>query len=170
MFDGVIPIGDVPEKIDEPIHENGEEPPMDEEDHGVEKKDDEKDGYANVRDTTRLVEDLEAAEGVEDHPRTKNESPVGVEGDKSAYVDGNEEAGVREPEDAHSTKDKEKEVASPASGRTPELRKMIRSDVSRPRDGSLPNATVRESTLSKPTNPIRGLADVTALREIFFEN
>ena len=57
-------------------------------------------------------------------------------------------------------------VASPTGGRTLELRKTIRSGDSGPRNGSLSNATVRESNLSKSTNPIRGLADVPPLREI----
>ena len=122
-----------------------------------------------MRDTTRLVEDLEATEGVKDHPRPKNESAVGVEGYTSAYVDGNDNAGVRKPEEAHSTKDEDKDFASPTSRRTPELRKTIRSRDSGPRDGSLPKATVRKSTLSKTMNPIRGLADVPALGEIFWK-
>ena len=118
VFDGVTPIGDVAEKVDEPIPEDDEEPPMGE---------DEEDGYANVRDKTRLVEDPEGTEGVEEPQRIKNELPVGVDGVNSAYVGGSDDAGVREPDEAHRTEDEEKNVASPTYGRTPELGKTMRS-------------------------------------------
>ena len=157
VFDVVTPTGDVAENVDEPVPEDDEEPAMGE---------DKEDGYANVRDKTRLVEDLEGTEGVEEPPCMKNEWPIGVDAVKSAYVGGNDDAGVREPDEAHSTEDEDKNVASPTYRRTPELGKTLRSGDSVPHDGSLSNATVQKSTISKPTTPIRGLADVPPLREI----
>ena len=157
VFDGVSPTEDVAENVDEPISEDDEEPEMGE---------DEEDGYANVRDKTRLVKHLEGTEGVEEPPRMENELPIGFDAVKSAYFGGNDDAGVREPDEAHRTEDEDKNVESPTYGRTPELGKTMRSGDSVPHDGSLSNAMVRKLTMSKPTSPIRGLAEVPPLREI----
>ena len=96
----------------------------------------------------------------------KSELHIGVYGFKSEYVGGNDNAGEREPDEAHRTEDEDKNVASPTYGRTPESGKRMRSGDSGPHDGSPSNATVRKSTISNPTPPIRGLADVPPLREI----
>ena len=161
VFDGVTPTGDVTENVDEPIPEDDEEPPMGE---------DEEDGYAKVRDRKRLFEDPEGTEGVEEPPRIKNELPVGIDGVESAYVGGNDDAGVREPDKAHRTKYEDKNVAPPTCGRTPELGKTMRSGDAEPRDGSLSNSTERKSTISKPNTPVRGLVGVSRLREISSKN